>query len=523
MSERHEIVIVGAGPVGLMLGCELALAGVRPLVLERLPERASLPKANGIMGQVVRLLDHRGLYARLGGLGPSPQPFPEFFFGAMPLPLAKLEKNPLFGLMIPQPEIERVLSERAAELGVEVQRGVEVLSLGQDAAGVALRVKTGETERELRAAYVVACDGGRSSVRKQLGIAFPGISTDNLVSRGAQISIRSWEQVMEVARRVLRLAPDARMAYERTERGCFVAAAAQRDRPMVNTLEWEAHPNDTYGEWPGSGKPMTLDEMRDSLRRVLGADVPPLEPSPAPALLRRLIGRNTRLAERYRVGRVFLAGDAAHVHAATGGPGLNLGLQDAANLAWKLAASLHGWAPADFLDSYERERRAAGARVFMQTQAQTALMAPGGDVTALRELLGELLQRRDTVQHIAELMAGADVRYPMGGDAPLHPWTGYFAPDLVLKTSGGTLRLAELMRGARPLLIDWSKDDALREIVREWRDRVDVLIAHDDDAPARAFLIRPDGYVAWAADRGASAVALALRRALSTWFGPSSA
>lgn len=266
---------------------------------------------------------------------------------------------------------------------------------------------------------------------------------------------------------------------------------------------------------------MTLEEMRESLCRVLGTDVPPLEPPPpGPALLRRLIGRNTRLAERYRKGRIFLAGDAAHVHAATGGPGLNLGLQDAANLGWKLGAVLSGWAPSNLLGSYESERRGAGSRVFMQTQAQSALMAPGGDVTALRELFEELLQHRQTLQQIADLMAGSDVRYPSGSTST-HPLTGYFAPDIVLKTSSGTQRLAEMMREARPLLIDGSEDRSLREIAHAWRDRVDTIVSKDTDMPVRALLVRPDGYVAWAAGRtdADDATASGLRHALSTWFG----
>jgi 2-polyprenyl-6-methoxyphenol hydroxylase-like FAD-dependent oxidoreductase len=513
-----EVVIIGAGPVGLMLGCELALAGVRPLVLERLPEPSSVPKANGLVGQVVRLLDHRGLYERCGGRGPAPQPLSQFFFGAIPLPLSKLEVNPMFALAAPQRELERVLGDRAAELGVEVQRGREVVSIAQDAAGVAIRVRTADEEREIRAFYVVGCDGGHSIIRKQLGIAFPGISTDNLVSRGANVSARSFERVMACAQRALPSVAEVRGGFHRTERGVLAFAATQPERPLVNTMEWEANPD---GEWPGSGPPMTLEEMRESLCRVLGADLPPLEPPPpGPTLLRRLIGRNTRLAERYQVGRVFLAGDAAHVHAATGGPGLNLGLQDAANLGWKLAAAVRGWAPPDLLDSYERERHAAGARVFIQTQAQTALMAPGGDVTALRELFGELLQRKENVQQIAELMAGSDVRYPMG-EASLHPWAGHFAPDLVLQTSSGARRLAEMMRDGRPLLVDWSKDGSLQEVAQGWRERVSVITVDDGDAPARALLIRPDGYVAWAADLrdSAAAVALGLRRSLSIWFG----
>lgn len=254
-------------------------------------------------------------------------------------------------------------------------------------------------------------------------------------------------------------------------------------------------------------------ELEASVERVVGEHValsPP--PSGAPTLLRRIKGRNTRLAEHYRDRRVFLAGDAAHVHAASGGPGLNLGLQDAANLGWKLAAQLRGWAPDALLDSYETERRALGERVFMQTQSQTALMAPGSDVTALRELFTEMLTRQETVRQLAGLMAGSDVRYDMGDAEPAEA-TGWFAPNLDLSTEDGRqLRLAELCRDGRPLLLDLSGD--LADAVAPWSDRVVRVAARTDNPPAAALLIRPDGYVAWA-----GAQPDGLRAALGRWLG----
>lgn len=507
-----DVVIVGGGPVGLMLACEVALAGAEPLVLERLPERLTTPKANGLVGQVVRLLDYRGLYQRVTGGPGAPVPMPAFFFGAMPLPLAELDTNPMFALPIPQRDLERLLAERAAELGVEIRRGHEVRSYTQDDEGVTLQVETGADMLELRASYLVGCDGGHSTIRHQAGIAFPGVSTDNLVARTANIAAPSWASVTEGGRLMVRGFGEVNAGFHRTEHGVLTLAAIDPERPIVNTLEWEDTPD---GEWPGSGTPMTLDELRESVHRVLGVDLPLDPPPPGPAILRRLIGRNTRLAEHYRSGRVFLAGDAAHVHSASGGPGLNLGLQDAANLGWKLAAAVQGWATPGLLDSYETERHAVGARVFMQTQAQTALMAPGGDVTALRELFGELLQRRENLQHIADLMAGSDVRYDMGGTGP-HPLTGYFAPELTVQTAAGPRRLAELVRDGQPTLIDLTADGALDQVARSWDGRVASITATSDNPSARGLLVRPDGYVAWATDEPGKG---GLHDALTTWFG----
>jgi 2-polyprenyl-6-methoxyphenol hydroxylase-like FAD-dependent oxidoreductase len=512
-----DVVIVGAGPVGLFLACELKLAGVDPVIIERLPAPSQADKAHGIGGQVVRLLDDRGLYERLGGSG-VPKPVPAFFFGTLPLPVHVLgDDNPIYMLPINQRDIERILAERAAELGVDLRRGHQVLSFTQSDDHVDLVVATpGGAQEHLGARFVVGCDGGHSEIRKRSGIPFPGIVDDRAVMRSALIA--PTEQIRQV--------PGGRVAIEgsgeipgnfhRTERGIFMAAFFDPEHPFITTLEWEDHP---AGSYPGPGAPVTMKEMEESVERVLGVRMT-LSPPPegSPTLLRRICGRNTRLADRYRDRRAFIAGDAAHVHAASGGPGLNLGLQDAANLAWKLAAELHGWAPEGLLDTYETERRALGARVFMQTQAQTALMAPGGNVTALRELFTELMTKRENVRMIAELMAGSDVRYDMGEAEPADA-TGRFAPSIDLKTGDGrVLRLAELRRDARPLLVDLSDGPALAEAVSPWSDRVARVAAQaatpSATSPASSLLIRPDGYVAWSGTDPDG-----LRAALGRWFG----
>jgi hypothetical protein len=235
--------------------------------------------------------------------------------------------------------------------------------------------------------------------------------------------------------------------------------------------------------------PMTLAELRDAFRRVVGVDLPLGEPDGAgPHLLRRSVGGNTRIAERYRDRRVLLVGDAAHVHSAIGGPGLNLGLQDSINLGWKLAAEVHGWAPAGLLDTYETERRPVAERVTMHTTAQSVLIGPGPEITALRTLFGELLEDRVTVQRIAGLIAGSDLRYPNMG-----PW----ATDVP----------AELTHSGRPLLLDPTGE--LESTAAPWRDRVDVVTGRSD----HAMLLRPDCYIAWDADSPEPLTA-ALRR----WF-----
>ncbi|NUW36009.1 FAD-dependent monooxygenase [Nonomuraea sp. SMC257] len=506
-----DVVIVGGGPTGLFLACELRLAGVRPLLLERRPDPDPADKAHGLAGQVVRLLDHRGLVERCGGRG-APAPAPGFFFGGLPLPLHVLgEDNPMYLLPVNQRDLERVLHERAAELGADVRRGWDVLSFSQtdDRVDVVVRAPDG-TGTTVTTRYLVGCDGARSLVRKQAGIAFSGVSDDGVVDRTALIGPSDRFRLVPGGRVVIDGLGEIPAHFHRTDRGVFTLLAHDPRRPLVNTAEREDHP---AGDFPGPGAPMTMAEMEDSVERVLGVRLPlTAPPEGAPTLLRRLCGRNSRLADRYRDGRVFIAGDAAHV---SHGPTLNLALQDAANLAWKLAATLRGRAPEGLLDSYESERRESGERVLMHTRAASALMAPGSDVTALRLLFSELLGRPENVRMVAALLAGADVRHDMGEEHPAAP-TGWFVPPLDLTTAdGGTPRLAELLRDARPLLLDLTGGNELAVVAEPWTDRVRRVTATAEDAPAPALLVRPDGYVAWAGDDPDG-----LKAALTRWFSP---
>ncbi|WP_067562846.1 FAD-dependent monooxygenase [Nocardia acidivorans] len=511
----HDVIIAGAGPVGLMLAGELGLAGIRPLVLERLAEPSTEHKANGLVGQVVPMMDRRGLYERLGGPPGPPQPNANYFmFAALPLDLSLLERSPVYNLAVPQPRIVEVLRDRALELGAEILWGTEITDIAQDDDGVTVRISDTEGARQVRARYLVGADGGHSLIRKRAGIDFPGVSYDRTTGRTVHAAIpEEWVDPATGSLRVPGIGEIRPFLPIRTERGGFAYAPFPGRSPLLNTTEWDR---------PAPEGPLTLEEMRASIAYVLGAEIPLGPPTgPGEPALRRQLGGNTRVAAQFRDRRIFLAGDAAHVLVFGGGPGLNLGLQDAMNLGWKLAADLAGHAPAGLLDTYDVERRIAARRAVVQSQTQAALLAPGADVTAMREVFAELLTDRSTVQRLADLISGADIRYDMGETDP-HPLVGWPAPDFDLRIESGPVRLAELTRAAKPLLLDFTAEGSLAAAVSRWSDRVEIIAVPLDQPPATALLLRPDSYVAWACDSGQpnAAEVEALRAALERWFGP---
>ncbi|MCV7068287.1 FAD-dependent monooxygenase [Mycolicibacterium farcinogenes] len=504
MKDQVDVVISGAGPNGLLVAGELALAGVRPLVLERLSEPSTELKANGIVGQANRVLDLRGLYQTLSGSDARPEPMDGYIFAGMQVPFTDVADNPMYGMLIQQPRVVRQLVDWVLGLGVEIRWGHELVDFEAASGGVILDVASASGDYRLPATYLVGADGGRSPVRKKAGIEFPGLTTD-VVARVAHVRL---PDELRTGLGGIDVPGIGRIPFghNRFDGGVLIYAEFQPGRSMVGTIEYSS-------TLPDDAPELTIDELRASARRVMGADLP-IEPpdGPGPHALRRINGQNTRQAAQYRAGNVLLVGDAAHVHSAMGGPGLNLGMQDAANLGWKLAAAVQGWAPAGLLDSYHGERWPAGQRVMMHSMAQAALMASGPEVSALRTLFGELLATPDGSAHIAGLLSGADVRYDVGDP---HRLSGYFVPDFTLDDGR---RVAELLRSGRPVLLDLSGGKHA-DAAQGWRDRVDVTLS-SAGGPAAALLIRPDGYVAWAADEFAESDPARLRAALERWFGP---
>jgi 2-polyprenyl-6-methoxyphenol hydroxylase-like FAD-dependent oxidoreductase len=502
-----DVIIVGAGPTGLMLACELRLAGVLPLVLERQPQIRDIPKAGGLSGQILELLRYRGQLERFEAAGTAARPAPRLPWGGMHVDFTQLEDPPMEVLRLPQPLLEGVLDEFARELGAEIRRGREVVGVSQDDAAVTADVRGPDGQDRVTARYLVGCDGASSLVRDLAGFAFPGITYPE-VQRLALVTVPESVTVLENGDIDVAGVGRISFGFTRTERGEFALGSTNPELMGLFTSEEESTEYD-------DDEPMTVTELRDSIRRVLGVDLPLGEPT---RLTRFTF--HAREVERYRDGRILMAGDAAHLFPSPG-VALGAGLLDSVNLGWKLAADIQGWAPDGLLDTYQDERRLACARNMLHAQAQVAIRR-GHDpaAVALRELFQELLVDEQPLRRLGGLMAGSEVRYSFPGHDH-HALIGTFAPDLVLRTDRGATSVAELMHGPRPILLDLAGRPDLRETARDWQHRIDIHTAETDRRPADALLIRPDAHIAWAAtiDEPTDTAALALREALSRWFG----
>jgi 2-polyprenyl-6-methoxyphenol hydroxylase-like FAD-dependent oxidoreductase len=496
-----DVVVAGGGPAGLLLASELRLGGADPVVLERLPAPTGLSKALGLLGRAVQTLDYRGLLERFdAGFVPVAAYSRLAHLGGIPLDISQLlDSAPPGHFPAPVParqaQVEQVLEGRARELGADIRRGHELVGLSQDQDAVSVEVRGPDGVYRLRAGYLVGCDGAHSLVRKQAGIGFPGTPPTHVLRLG---------DVTLAAADLGRLP----QRIERTATGLFTVVPLGEGVVRVVVSEWSQPPEHVDRDTPPS-----LQELQASVRRVLGTDLAMRQP--------RWLSRFTdaaRQADRYRAGRVLLAGDAAHIQLPAGGPGMSTALQDVVNLGWKLAAHLQGWAPAGLLDTYHAERHPAAERMLSFVRAQGVLLSPGEHVTALRALLGELLGYQQPLRYVVDRLLSLDVRYAVGGDgAPAHPLVGGWAPDLPLGSDGGDLRLATLLHAARPVLLDLTADGWLQAAAAGWADRVQLTAARSDE-PLEGMLVRPDGYVAWAAAAG-DRDSDGLRRSLQAWFG----
>jgi 3-(3-hydroxy-phenyl)propionate hydroxylase len=486
MSER-AVVIAGGGPTGLMLAAELALAGVDFVVIERRDgQDLDGSRAGGLHSRTLEVLDQRGVADRFLSAGQVAQ---VASFSWIPLDMSDFPTRHNYGLGLWQKDIERIMAGWVDELGVEIARGIEVTGFEQDHDGVDVPLSDG---RVLRAQYLVGCDGGRSAIRTAAGIEFRGwdASTSSLIAE-------------------VEVAEEPEWGTYRDEKGPH-GIGRLGDDPTVRMVVSEERVGNT-------GEP-TLQDLRDALIAVYGTDYGVHNVS----WLSRFTDM-TRQAASYRDRRVLLAGDAAHVHSPMGGQGLNIGVQDAANLGWKLARVVKGLSADRLLDTYHAERHPVAARVLRNIMAQTSLIRRDERIDAMRDTLSELLAMDGPRKLLAGMMSGLDVRYDLGQG---HPLLGRRMPDLDLVTGGGDNRVFTLLQDARPVLLDLGQaggidlatfEDRVQVVHATYRGPWELPVVGEVRAPS-AVLVRPDGYVAWVGEQDHHGLA----DALATWFGPPS-
>ncbi|MCW2650772.1 MAG: hypothetical protein QOE41_2509 [Mycobacterium sp.] len=480
----HAVVIAGGGPTGLMLGGELALAGVDVAIVERRSSHDVIgSRAAGMTPRTLEVLDQRGIADRFLAQGIKGQ---AGHFSGIFMDVTDFPTRHNYGLGLLQYHTECILADWVTDLGVPIYSGRAVAGFAQHDTGVDVGLSDGVS---LCAAYLVGCDGGRSLIRQTAGIEFPG-----------------WDPSTSCLVADVRMTEEPEWGIHR-DGGLLHVIMKLEDGP-VRVLVTEPQLGRT-------GEP-TLADVREALITARGTDYG----MHSPGWISRFTDV-TRQAASYRDRRVLLAGDAAHVHFPIGGQGLNTGIQDAVNLGWKLTQVVKGVSPDTFLDTYHAERHPVAARVLLNTMAQTALSGPGERIDALRDTMAELLTMDEPRHRIAGMMSGLDIHYDLGEG---HPLLGRRMPDLDVVTANGPQRVYTMLNGGRPVLLNLAEPGGFD--ITPWIDRVQLIDAKYAGAwelpvlgavaPPGAVLIRPDGYVAWAADLTHPG----LPDALTTWFGP---
>lgn len=478
------MVIAGAGPTGLMLSAELMLAGVDVAIVERRtePERS---RARGLLARTIEVLDQRGIVDRFMAEG---RPAQVHTFATIRLDISDLPTRHPYGLALEQKHFDRILGAWVEELGVPTYTGREVTGFTQHETGVEVATSGGT----VGALYLVGCDGGRSVIRKAAGIEFPG-----------------WDPSVSTLIAEVEMTEEPQLGIRQDERGRH-AMSRLEDGKRVGVVVSER-----YSE---QSEEPTLSDLSRALRAAYGSDFGVHSPS----WISRFTDM-TRQAATYRNRRVLIAGDAAHVHYPVGGHGLNIGVQDAVNLGWKLAQVVKGTAPESLLDTYQAERHPVAALVLRNTMAATAMTRSDARIDALRAALTELLSIDEARRRFGAMSAGLDIHYDLGEG---HPLLGRRVPDLDLVTADGPIRVFTLLHQARPVLLDLGERRAVD--ISGWTDRVRLVEARyagawelpalgEVTAPS-AVLIRPDGYVAWVGEKSSTS---GLNEAMATWFGGS--
>jgi 2-polyprenyl-6-methoxyphenol hydroxylase-like FAD-dependent oxidoreductase len=484
----RDVIVVGAGPVGLMMAGELRLGGVDVVVYERLPAPPRESRGASFTRRTAECFDQRGLLGRLGETEPA-----DSHFGGVPIDLGMLAENHFGARGISQFRTERMLEDWVAELGVPVLRGYEVTGFREMPDGVVVAFDGPAGRGEDTARYLVGCDGGRSTLRKLAGIEFRGPEP----TRGFYTA-----DVTGIETRRRRIGENLP--------GGSMVMAMDLENGVTRVVVHER------GMRPRDRDSLTYTDLADAWQRLTGESI-----HHAQCRWISCFSDASRVAAEYRRGRMFLAGDAAHVQPPAMAQGLSVGVQDAVNLGWKLAATINGWAPATLLDTYQAERHPIGQQLARNARAAIELRLTGEEMDPIRSVLGELVAYKEAAGHLAGMLSGLGIRYDVGqGD---HPLLGLrMPPDRELtRPDGSSTRIAGLLHDARGVLITTSTQAG--QLAQGWADRIEIVCGTwtagqetaGQDPALDAVLIRPDGYVAWTSPGSDDS----LTNALARWFG----